>query len=102
MRRCYLLCEIIENGFQLMRDKYGFNPRKCSYFASILSGSIERYLSKITISLPTNNEHVVLFEKTLTGDFSCVNTRLSFDTKILLPNIENPDKDNCKDYSYKV
>ena len=55
----------------------------------------ERDLSKIIISLPTNNEHLKLFEKTLTGGFRCVNTRLSFDT-------ENPDKNNWKDYSYKV
>ena len=38
----------------------------------------------------------------LIGGFSCVNTRLSFDTEILLPNVENPDKENWKDYSYKV
>ena len=25
-----LLCEIVENRFQLMQDKYGFNPRKCN------------------------------------------------------------------------
>ena len=36
-----LLCEIIENRFQLMQDKCGFNPRKCNS-ASTLSGSIER------------------------------------------------------------
>ena len=53
------------------------------------------------LSLPTNNEHVELFEKTLTGGFSCANTCLSFDTEILLPNNENPDSDNWKDYSYK-
>ena len=96
-----LSSEIIEDRFQLMQDKYGFNPRKCNS-ESILSGSMERDLSKIIISLPNNNEHIELFEKTLTGGFSCVNTRLSFDTKILLPNVENPDKDNWKDYSYKV
>ena len=96
-----LLCKIIENRFQLMQDKYDFNLRKCNS-ESTLSGSIERDLSKIIISLPTNHDHVELFEKTLTGDFSCVNTRLSFDTEILLPNVENPDKDNWKDYSYKV
>ena len=56
-----LLCEIIENSFQLMQDKYGFNPRKCS---CTLSSSIGRDLSKIILSLPTNNEHVELFEKT--------------------------------------
>ena len=96
-----LLCEIIENIFQLMQDKYGFKTRKCNS-ASTLSSSIERELSKIIISLPTHNEHVELFEETLIGGFSCENTHLSFDTKILLPNVENPDKDNWKDYSYKV
>ena len=52
--------------------------------------------------MPTNNENVELFEKTLTGGFSCVNTCLSFDAEILLPNFEKPDKDNWKDYEYKV
>ena len=38
----------------------------------------ERDLSKIIACLPTMNEYVGLFEKALTGSFSCVNTRLSF------------------------
>ena len=50
----------------------------------------ERDLSKLLISLPTTNEHVNVFEKTLAGGFSCVNTPLSFDNEILLPNVENP------------
>ena len=95
------LCEIIVNRFQLMQDKYRFNPRK-SNSASSLSGCKERDISKIIIDLRTNNENVELFEKTLTGGFSCVNTRLSFDTEILLPNVEKPDKDDWKDYGYKV
>ena len=94
------LCEIIENRFQLMQNKCSFNPRKCNS-ASTLSGSMERDLSKIIIRLQTNNEHVKLFEKTLTGGFSCENLRLLFDTEILLPNVENRDKNNWKDYSYK-
>ena len=57
-----LMCEIIENRFQLMQDKCGFNTRKRSC-ASTLSDSIQRDLSKIIISLPTNNEHVELFEE---------------------------------------
>ena len=61
-----------------MQDKYGFNLRKCNS-ADTLSGFIEGDLSKIIIFLPTNNEHVDLFEKTLTGGFSCANTRSSFD-----------------------
>ena len=80
-----LLCEIIENRFQFMHDRYGFNPRKCNS-ASSLSGNIKRDLSKVIITLPTTNEIVDVFEQTLTGGFSCVNTRLAFDTKILLPN----------------
>ena len=34
-----LLCEIIENRFQIMNDTYGFNPRKFSS-ASSMSGYI--------------------------------------------------------------
>ena len=37
----------------------------------------------------------------MTGGFSCENLRLLFDTEILLPNVENRDKNNWKDYSYK-
>ena len=62
----------------------------------------DREISKIVKSLTTNNEHVEIFEKTLAGGFSFANTRLSFDTKILLPNVENSDKGNWKDYNYKV
>ena len=71
-----------------MQDRYGFNPRKCNS-ASALSGCIEREMSKIIIALPTNAEHVEIFEKTVTGGFSSVNTRLAFDTKIFLP--KTPD-----------
>ena len=56
-----LLCEIIENRFQLMHERYGFNPRKCNS-ASSLSGSIERDLSKVIIALATTNEIVDVFE----------------------------------------
>ena len=40
----------------------------------------------------TDAEHVIVFEKTLIGGFSCVNTRLAFDTDILL----NDDKKKNK------
>ena len=46
-----LLCEIIQSKFQLVHNKYGFNPRRCNS-ASSLSGSIERDLSKVIIALP--------------------------------------------------
>ena len=91
-----LLCELIENRFQFMQDKFGFNPRKCNP-ASSLSGCIEREMSRVIISFPTNVEHLEIFEKTITGGFSCVNTRLAFDTLILLPK----KSDGSKDLNFK-
>ena len=90
------------NRFQLMHDNYSFNPRKCNS-ASSLSGSIERDLSKVIIVFPTTNENADVFEQTLTGRFSCVNTCFAFDTKILLPNFNEKTKDDLnKDYVYKT
>ena len=73
-----------------MNDTYGFNPRKCNS-ASSLSGCIETEMSRIILASPTKLEHVEIFEKTVTGGFSSVNTRLAFDTQILLPNLEYKD-----------
>ena len=87
-----------------MQEENGFNPRKCNS-ASTLSGCIEREMSKVIIALPTSSEVVDIFEKTLTGGFSCVNTRLAFDTEILLPNLENQQSNDDvlqKDYNYKI
>ena len=92
-----LLSELIENRFQLMQDRYGFNPRKCNS-ASALSGCIEREMSKIIIALPTKAEPLEIFEKTVTGGFSSVNTRLAFDTQIFLPRTPNGNRD----LNYKV
>ena len=36
------------------------------------------------MALPTDGEHVRVFEKTLIGGFSYVNIRLAFDTQILI------------------
>ena len=55
-----LLCEIIENRFQPMQEKFGFNPRKINS-ASTLSGCMQRDLSKVIIALPTNFEHAEVF-----------------------------------------
>ena len=94
-----LLYELIENRFQFMQDKYGFNPRKCNS-ASSLSGCIEREMSKVIISFPTNVDHVEIFEKTVTGGFSCVNTRLAFDTSILLPKNSDGTSDYLENNQY--
>ena len=98
-----LLCVIGKNRFQFMHDRYGFNPRKCNS-ASPLSGCIEREMSHVIIALPTSNEVIDIFEQTITGGFSSVNTRLVFDTEILLPNLvqKNSEEYSQKDDHYKV
>ena len=100
-----LLNESIENRFQAMHETYGFKPRKCNS-ASSMSGYIEREMSRIIIALPTKLEHVEMFEETVTGRFSSVNTRLAFDTQILFPSLEKKDdlekNPMNKNFNYKV
>ena len=87
-----------------MHDQYGFNLQKCNS-ASTLSGCIEREISRVIIALPTSNEAVGSFEQTKTGGFSSVNTRLAFDTEILLQSFINEEKqpeEFQKDYNYKI
>ena len=44
-----------------------------------------------------------IFEKTICGGFSSVNTRLSFDTEILMPNLTRADYDKMNiDESFKA
>ena len=101
----FLLTEIIESRFQAMQNTYGFNPRKCNSAIS-MSGCIEREMSKIILALPTKYEHIEIFEETVVGGFSCVNTRLAFDSLILLPNLTDKTdlKNNPmnKNFNYKV
>ena len=78
-----ILCEIFEQRSFLLQEIFKFNPRKCNS-ASSFSGCIHRDKSKCCIALPTDAEHVRVFEKTLIGGFSCIDTRLAFDTEILL------------------
>ena len=84
------LCEIFENcSFQLQK-LFKYNPQKYNSAISC-SGCVHRGRRKCLIALPTEAEHVWVFEKTLIRGFSCVNTRLAFDSQILLPkdNISN-------------
>ena len=67
-----LLMVMIENRFQEMLNEAGCNPRKINS-ASKLSSCIQREQSKCIPALPTNNFHVDIFEKALSGGFSCVN-----------------------------
>ena len=73
-----------------MQNECGYNPRKVNS-ASKLSGCIQREQSKIILAFPTDNKQMETFEKTLSGGFSCVNTRLSFDSEILMPNLTEKD-----------
>ena len=100
-----LLTEIIESRFQSMQNTYGFSPGKCNW-ASSMSDCIEREMSKIILALPTKLEHAEIFEETVIGEFSSVNTRLAFDSQILLPNLEFKDdlvRDTMnKNFNYKI
>ena len=73
-----------------MHKKFGFNPKRINS-ASNLSGCVQRDLSKVIIALPTNFEHAEVFEKSLIGGFSCVNTRIGFDTEVLLPSFSKQE-----------
>ena len=88
-----------------MQNTYGFNPRNCNS-ASSMSGFIEREMSKIILALPAKYDHVEIFEETVIGGFSCVDTRLAFDSQILLPNLTDKiDLENNpmnKDFNHKV
>ena len=100
-----LLTEKIESRFEAMKNTCGFNPRKCNS-ASSMSGCIEREMSKIILALPTKYEHVEIFEETVIGGFSCVNTRLALDSQILLPKLKtkNDLKNNLvnKNFNFKI
>ena len=83
-----ILCEIFEQRSEHLQKLFKFNPRKCISTSSF-SGCVHKDKSKCLIALPTDPEHVRVFEKTLIGGFRSVNTRLAFDTQILLSEKEN-------------
>ena len=78
-----ILCEIFEQ-----RSSLKFNARKCNS-ASSFSGFVQRFKSKCCIALPTDAEIVRVFEKILIGGYSCVNTRMAFDTDLFLKDTKN-------------
>ena len=97
-----LLLEIIENRFQEMKNKCGYNPRKVNS-TSKLTGFIQREQSKVILALPTDNKQMETFAKTLLGGFSCINTRLPFDSEILMPNLTEKDFQKMNiDQSFKA
>ena len=78
-----ILCKVFEERSQHLQKFFKYNPHKCNS-ASSFSRCVHRDKSKCAIALPTKAEHVRVFEKTLIGGYSCLNTRLAFDTEILL------------------
>ena len=93
---------IIENRFQEIQNETGYNPTKINS-ASKRSCWIQREQPKCILGLPTNNFHVEIFDKTLSGGFSCVNTRLSFNTELLLPDLFEKDFNKMNiDQSFKA
>ena len=78
-----ILCQSFEQRASLLEKLFKFNPRKCNS-ASSFSGAVHRNKSKCNIVMPTSAEHIRVFEKTLIGGYSCVNTRMAFDTDLFL------------------
>ena len=83
-----ILCQIFEQRSDLLQCLFKFNPRKCNS-ASAFSGYVHRNKSKCIIVLPLDAEIVRVFEKTLIGGYSCINTCLAFDTKLFLKDVES-------------
>ena len=83
-----ILCEIFEQRSILLQNLFKFNPRKCNSSSSF-SGCVHRNKSKCNIVLPTDAKKIRMFEKTLISGYSCVNTRMAFDTEPFLRDKEN-------------
>ena len=73
---------------ELLKQIFKYNKKKCNS-ASSFYGCFHPNKSKCSIALPADAEFVRVFEKTLIGGFSCINTRLAFDTDILVKNPES-------------
>ena len=83
-----LLYEIFEQCSSRLQEFVKFCPCKFTS-ASSFSGCVHRGKSKCCIALPTDTKHVRVFEKTLLGGSSCVNTRLAFDMEIFFNDNKN-------------
>lgn len=83
-----ILCEIFEQRSVLLEKLFKFNPRKCNS-ASSFSGYVHRNKSKCNIVMPADAKKIRVFENTLIGGYSCVNTRMAFDTRLFLKDAKN-------------
>ena len=78
-----ILCETFEEWATLLQKLFKFNTRTCNSTSSF-SGCVQRLKSKCCIALPTDAEIVRVFESTLIRGYTCVNTRMAFDTDLLV------------------
>ena len=62
-----ILSEIFEQRYMRLQKLFKYKPRKCNS-ASSFSGCVHKDKSKC-IALPTDAEHVRVFERTLIGGF---------------------------------
>ena len=92
-----LLMVIIENRFQEMQNQTRkTNPRK------IISASKTKENNQNVFLLFLLTIAMFKFWKTFSGGFSCVHTRLSFDTELLMPNLIEKDFNKINiDQSFK-
>ena len=77
-----ILCEIFEQRAGRLQELFKYNVRKCNS-ASGFSGCVYCLKSKCSIALPTDAKIIRVFETTLIGGYSSVNTRMAFDSDIL-------------------
>ena len=83
-----ILCEIFESRSALLQKLFKYNPKKCNS-ASSFSGCVHRLKSKCRIVLPTIAKIIRVFEETVLGGYSCINTRMGFDSNLLLNDPKN-------------
>ena len=80
--------KVFEQRSSLLQKLFKYNAKKCNS-ASSFSGCVQRLKSKCCIALPTDAEIARIFEKTVMGGYTCVNTRMGFDTDLLLKDTKN-------------
>ena len=83
-----ILYEIFESKSALLQKLFKYSAKK-SNSTSSFSGCVHRLKSKCKIVLPTGAEILRVFEKTVMGGYSCINTRMAFDNDILLKDTKN-------------
>ena len=86
-----ILCKIFESRAIKMIQKFPYN------LDQFIQKVYSQIFSKAIIALPTRAEIVDLFQQTIIGILSCVNTRSGFDSKLFLPkNSDGKPKENLK------